>query len=225
MADGQPLTRPATKSQQEVNADVWSALCAAQAEFPDIGKTTKGARSKYAPLDEVLETLRPILVKHGLTSTALPFVEGDAMLLRRLLIHAASDTRIECVYPVSHIAKPPQEIGSALTYARRYSLLAICDVHPTDEDDDGERAGKGQPAGVKAKSAHALRKEEVWPPLIKALKLVETRTEFEAWEEANAELVRQFPEAWREQLDEEIEKHREWLKEQRELARKAAEHV
>jgi hypothetical protein len=225
MADGQVSTRAAAKPQQAVNDDVWSALCAAQDEFGGIGKSAtgqaRGGKYQYAPLDEVLETLGPVLRKHGLTSTSLTIVEGEWMKLKRTLHHAASNTEISGEYPVANIGKPPQEIGSALTYARRYSLLALCDVHPTDEDDDCAKAS-AKPA-VQARSAHSLRKEDVWPPLIKALKLVETKAEFAAWEEANAEIVEKFPAPWREQLDEEIEKHREHLAEQRRLARQAAE--
>lgn len=219
MADTAALPRSPASTQ----GDVWSALCAAQAEFCAIGKTAKGARSKYAPLDEVLDALRPALTKNGLTSTALTFVDGEMMFVRRILTHAASETHMECVYPVAPVSRAPQDIGSALTYARRYSLLAICDVHPTDEDDDGERAGKAPPAATK--SAHALRKEQVWPPIIKALHLVETKAEFEAWEDAHADTINSFPQSWRDELNEEIEKHREHIAEQKRLAREARAHV
>ena len=225
MADTAVIDRSAKSRQEPDRPDVWSALRVAQSAFGHIGKSAtgqaRGGKYQYAALDEVLETLRPALVANGLTSTALPFVEGEFMLLRRILTHAASETHIECVYPVASITRPPQEIGSALTYARRYSLLAICDVHPTDEDDDGEKAMKPQPMQVR--SAHSLRKENVWPPLMKALKLVESSAELQAFKEAQADLVAQFPEPWKEQLEEEIEKHVEWVKEERRKAREARE--
>lgn len=221
MVDGQPLTRPSAKPQESVTVDVWSALCAAQAEFPNINKTADSNRGKYAPLDEVIEALRPVLTKHGLTSTALPFVVDGLMLLRRKLHHGASGTAIELEYPVAPVNSAPQVIGSALTYARRYSLLAICEVHPTNEDDGGEKAGEAQAV----KSANVLKKAEVWPPLIKALKLVERADEFLAWKEANEALVAQFPRSWLEQLDEEVEKHRETLRARRQTEREARDHV
>lgn len=128
---------------------VWTALLEAQKAFANapIDKTARGARETelYAPLDEVLAILRPILTANGLASTALPHVQNDHMLLQRKLVHAASGTEIVMDYPVAPISKPPRELGSALTYARRYSLLAICDVHPSKEDDDGQEGSKSPP--------------------------------------------------------------------------------
>jgi hypothetical protein len=116
-----------------------AALCLAQAQFKAVEKTKKGARSMYAPLEDVLSMVRPILAGRGLALTQTTFVEGDWLMLRTALRHTGGDV-IAGEYPVCALGKPPQEIGSALTYARRYALLAICGIQPGDEDDDGEHA-------------------------------------------------------------------------------------
>lgn len=93
----------------------------------------------------------------------------------------------------------------------------------TIESEPVSEEAEAPPAATK--SAHALRKEQVWPPIIKALRLVETKAEFEAWEDAHADTINSFPQSWRDELNEEIEKHREHIAEQKRLAREARAHV
>lgn len=130
MADGMTRAQPGS---------LVAALCLVQAQAVAINKSTKGARSKYAPLDEVLASMRPLLAHNGIAITQTTHVEGDLMLLRTTLRHVGGES-IEGDYPVCAVSRAPQDMGSALTYARRYALLAICGVHPSDEDDDGEKA-------------------------------------------------------------------------------------
>ncbi len=183
-----------TPIRPPVEGNVWSALLKAQAEFKPIGKTTRGARGNYAPLDEVIESLRPVLTKHDLVSTATTVISDGHLFLVRKLVHAPSGTDITGdAYPVAPISKTPQEIGSALTYARRYTFLAICDVHPSDEDDDGASAGKQ--AQTRQQVAPQPRPEP--KPFVptadqmeRSLTAVETMDELDAWYTANAEHVR-----------------------------------
>ena len=116
-----------------------SALCAAQAQFRAVEKSKKGARSMYAPLEDVLAMVRPVLASRGLAITQTTYVKDDWLMLLTALRYTDGDF-LTGDYPVCAIGKPPQEIGSALTYARRYALLAICGIQPGDEDDDGEHA-------------------------------------------------------------------------------------
>lgn len=134
---------------------VAAAFCAAQAEMPDItkGRTAKvetktgGSYSyKYADLSDLLEAVRPVLSKHSL------FVSQDCIRRASMIDvyttvgHASG----ECVDfgPMSFEAGgTPQSAGSAVTYARRYALLAALGM--ATEDDDGQAAAqapKSKPA-------------------------------------------------------------------------------
>ena len=78
----------------------------------------------------------PLLAKHGLSFTALPtYTEQGALLVGRLL-HTSGDS-LEGSLPIH--GRAMQEIGSSLTYARRYLLGCITGL-VTDDDDDGQAA-------------------------------------------------------------------------------------
>ncbi len=133
MADG--MQKPRTQATHEGITD---ALIAAQMDFTTPAKTTKGARAKYAPLDEVIAAVRPVLNQHGIAVFQTTSIADDMLVVLTTLQHTSGE-KIEGVYPVCALGKAPQDTGSAMTYARRYALLAICGVHPEDEDDDGEK--------------------------------------------------------------------------------------
>lgn len=155
---------------------LWKAFAAAQAEFGAIAKSATGARAsqKYAPLDCVLDIVRPTLNAHGLVLTQVPVIDGDALLIRTVLVHSPTGETHECIYPAGPITAAHQALGAGVTYARRYSLLSLLGVFPADEDDDGEKAGAAANAPpqkilnpetgrmVDPKSAHQQRKNGSW---------------------------------------------------------------
>lgn len=120
------------------------ALVAFQAEAPPIAldATNPHFKSKFASLGGVMNTVRPVLAKNGLAVIQLPTCAGTAEnplpALRTVLLHSSGE-REEDVMLLS-IDKPgPQAHGSALTYARRYAVLAILGL-VGEEDDDGNAA-------------------------------------------------------------------------------------
>ena len=153
-----------------------AALIAAQLEFGPVEKTTTGARAKYAPLDAVIDTVRPVLNRHGVAIVQMTSVQEDMLVVLTVLRHTSGE-EITGVYPVCQLGKAPQDTGSALTYARRYALLGMCGVHPTDEDDDGEKgagaAGRAPPPPkADAKVAELMER---------TLAMTETQDDLAAW--------------------------------------------
>ena len=130
-------------------AAVATALSAAQGELTNIGKgkLNPHLKSRYADIGDGLEVVRPILSKHGLAvvQTTQMNPDGGFFLMTRI-IHKSGEW-IEGAYPLPASGKS-QDIGSAITYARRYTLFALVGVAGTDEDDDGHDA---QSAPVAAK--------------------------------------------------------------------------
>ena len=129
-----------------VFAALYKALAAFQAELPTVGKNSTadmGSRAyKYANLTELSEIIYPLLSKHGLAFTALPTMTAGEFVLQYMLTHTGG-AHLEGRYPLPN--GKPQEIGSAITYARRYALCAITGVAPGGEDDDGKEAQKASP--------------------------------------------------------------------------------
>ncbi len=111
------------------------------------GKTNPAFRSKYADLAAVTDAIKPALAEHGLWyRQVLHPVESGVCV--ETIIHHASGQSLACGplhLPASK--QDAQGYGSALTYARRYSLMAAFAVPA--EDDDGQAAVQRFPAAQK----------------------------------------------------------------------------
>lgn len=137
------------------HSGLWEALAAFQAELPVIEKTqsakipTKtgpGFSYEYADLSDVTSKVLPLLGKHGLSWTCTTaLLESGQFVMRYRLSHSVSEDSIEGVYPLPGPNTPAQAMGSAITYARRYSLLLATGVAPGGEDDDGIAAHRIEP--------------------------------------------------------------------------------
>jgi len=91
--------------------------------------------SKYAPLQDVLNEVRPLLSKHGLSVIQSPSGDGQSVSITTLLLHESGEW-IEFDPLVLKAQKiTPQGAGSAITYGRRYALSAILGISSEDDDD------------------------------------------------------------------------------------------
>ncbi len=123
-----------------------AAFATAQGEMPDI---TKGRTANvgtysytYADLADVLGALRPIFAKNGLFITQNVVSRPGTVDVWTTLGHKSGQS-ID-FGPMSFPAgNTPQTAGSAVTYARRYALLAA--VGLATEDDDGQQAATSAP--------------------------------------------------------------------------------
>jgi hypothetical protein len=116
-----------------------AALAKAQAELTNPVKeaTNPHFRSRYATLDAGLNIVRECLSKNGISFTQPTRVEDSILILETRLAHEGQWIVSEypvCTFPVKH-----QEMGSALTYARRYSLFSLVGI-AGEEDDDANAA-------------------------------------------------------------------------------------
>lgn len=118
------------------------ALAAFQAEFKNPPKTKVNPffNSKYVDLGDALDVIRKGLSEKGLSFIQLTSAGEDRVVLHTRLLHVTGQW-IEGTYPVTKLAKA-QDMGSALTYARRYALFALVGIAGED-DDDGNAATHG----------------------------------------------------------------------------------
>ena len=94
-------------------------------------------KSKYADLAAVMDACLPALNRHGI-AVVQPFVSSDfGNAVKTVLIHESGET-LECAVPLIVGKNDMQGLGSAITYARRYGLMAMAGIAP--EDDDGNAA-------------------------------------------------------------------------------------
>ena len=120
-----------------------TALLAAQQEFPPIHKGSKANTGTYsytyASLPDLLATLLPVLQQHGLLLTQKPVEHNGDVWLQTTLRHVSGETDeglVPLPTPVDW-----QKWGSAVTYARRYSLTAMLGIAPDDDDDAASAQG------------------------------------------------------------------------------------
>lgn len=151
------------------------ALAKAQAEMQDPIKDKKANYGKYADLTAVRKATLPVLNANGLTITQTTHLEWGPdgslqFLLRTTLTHVSGES-VSSDYPLPRDVAKPQQIGSALTYGRRYCWSAICGL-AADEDDDAETAqaaGAGRKTQTKKDNAvrdvmHDVGKDDGPPP-------------------------------------------------------------
>jgi hypothetical protein len=132
--------------------EIASALAKAQASMKNaaLNKVNPHFKSKYADLAGIRDTVIPDLAKNGIAVVqTIDTRDGNLVMLTRL-IHAGGQW-IESLCPIP-AGSDMQKMGSAITYARRYSLSAICGI-AADEDDDANAAAAPQPAKAASKPA------------------------------------------------------------------------
>lgn len=95
-------------------------------------------RSKYATLASIMDACRGALSQNQIAVVQGTSVIEDRVIVTTMLVHASGEF-ISDQLSMNIIKDSPQAIGSAITYARRYSLASLVGV-VSDEDDDAEAA-------------------------------------------------------------------------------------
>jgi len=130
-------------------ATIAKKLAEAQAEMKNasLDGLNPHFTSRYATLASIRDATVPILAKHGIALVqGTQVLDGTLVAFTRL---AHGDEWYESTYPVA--IEKPQQMGSAITYAKRYMLAAMCGI-AAEDDDDGNAA---QTSGATPKVARA----------------------------------------------------------------------
>ena len=97
-------------------------------------------KSEYAPLDEVIKAVKEPLNKNGIFFLQKVYLAENGQCVETEFHGHGAVVKGGKVYVVAD-KRTPQGYGSALTYAKRYSLQTACGL-PTGDDDDGNEAEK-----------------------------------------------------------------------------------
>lgn len=128
-------------TSEQVN-EIAAALAKAQAGMKNaaLNKVNPHFKSRYADLAGIRDAVIPALTANGIAvvQTLDDTVEGRCYVETRLLHTSGQWIESTCPIPV---VPDMQKMGSAITYARRYSLSAICGI-AADEDDDANAASQ-----------------------------------------------------------------------------------
>nr|DAT34508.1 MAG TPA: ERF superfamily protein [Caudoviricetes sp.] len=97
-------------------------------------------KSKYVPLENVVEAITESASKNGLSFTQFPSSDEDGnVTVGTLVMHSSGEWIEYDPIKMKPVKNDPQSIGSAITYAKRYALSAIFGI-TSDQDDDGNEA-------------------------------------------------------------------------------------
>lgn len=119
-----------------------SALVKAQKAFGPALKThtNPAFKSRYADLGACIEAVIDALNGAGIALIQKQHPNDGGVTVETIFVHESGEMLSAGMLSVPAVKQDPQGYGSALTYARRYSLMAACGIAP--EDDDGNAASK-----------------------------------------------------------------------------------
>lgn len=159
-----------------------SALATFQASLPHVTKDNtakitgdKGSYSyTYADLSDIAKAVLPALAKVGLSFTSRSTFAEGRFILEACLLHTDGHREVSS-YPLPDPTRAtPQQIGSAMTYGRRYALCCLTGVAPAGDDDDAQVASNW-PAAAKVPSTDPVWQADWMARLEKAF----TQAEFD----------------------------------------------
>ena len=195
-----------------------TALAAAQGALknPPKNKVNPHFKSRYVDLSDGLDAIRECLSKNGLA-----FIQGtsisDGMIVLNTRITHKSGQWLESDYPVGGLGRP-QEMGSAMTYARRYALFSLVGVAGED-DDDGNAAQAAEAAPVKGKAAKQMEpgltpddSEKLMGVIKGAMDFCETAPQLSDWATENKDKIAMLLPVHRKDLQDHYKSRRDELK-------------
>lgn len=130
----------AKQAEQSFN----SAMAAMQSEIPSIAERGTGHNIKYATLEDIVDTVRPIMNKYGFAvSFRINQQAANAIAVTGVLMHKdghREETSMTLAADTSGSKNAVQAIGSSVSYGKRYVLCAMLNIATRGEDDDGYAA-------------------------------------------------------------------------------------
>lgn len=126
-----------------------AAFVKAQKSFAPALKTSSNPhfRSKYADLSACVEAVIDALNSNGIALMQIPHESEGGVMVETMFLHESGESMSGGKFFLPASKNDAQGFGSAMTYARRYGLMAACGIAP--EDDDGNAAVRAKPEPVK----------------------------------------------------------------------------
>lgn len=127
-----------------------AAFTEMQADLPTVVEYGRTNNGRYAPLEDIIETVRPILHKHGFgLSHKTEWPDKDTVRIIGILTHREGhERRSEFLSSADESGNKNdiQGLGSAVSYGRRYTTKDLLNIVTRNEDTDGNRPKKDAPA-------------------------------------------------------------------------------
>ena len=142
-------------------------------EIPIIAKTKKAHTTMYAPLEDIVKGVQPILSKYGFSISFTTEQQGlDSVTIHCILQHKdGHSTSTALMLPtkaVNNSMNAMQAIGAAISYGKRYTICGILNIATAQDDDNN-----GFALNVRAESAKRTITDEA---LTKGISAVNGKT-------------------------------------------------
>lgn len=142
----------------ETKPTIYSKLLSAQKSFESAKKSSSNPyfKSKYADLNAVIEACYSALHENGLfISQPLCVQDGQTLITTKVMDEDGAEI-VSTIVLTGLESMKPQEVGSYITYMRRYSLSALLGLS-TEEDDDGNKANDAKKVATTVNSSGNVR--------------------------------------------------------------------
>jgi hypothetical protein len=160
---------------EHAKAEFDAAMAALQAELPIIEKRKFGAKNayKYAPLDDIVSQVQPLLQKHGFSFTVTSEIQNSLVKAICKITHRAGHhDQSEFSCPIDSrnpMMNDPQRYAGSLTFSKRYAFCNAFGIMTGDEDRDGvtERQKPAGPSMAKPQAQPVEQPKEEPKPVAK----------------------------------------------------------
>ena len=137
---------------------IYSAFVKAQKSFAPALKSSINPhfKSKYVGLDGCVEAVIDALNENGIALIQETSECADGVIVETVFIHKSGESMKCGKLHVPATKQDAQGYGSALTYARRYSLMAACGIAPEDDDGNSASKAKKEPVITETQAANII---------------------------------------------------------------------
>tara|TARA_R110002050_G_scaffold124575_4_gene243784 strand:- start:2453 stop:3151 length:699 start_codon:yes stop_codon:yes gene_type:complete len=148
----------------EKTTELFTAIAKCQGEIGaiDKGKQKKGYNYSYTDLNAVLSAIKLPLAANGLSLVQIPYqIHGEEYILSQINL---GDQWLRSYYKLDRVdmkqANAAQQKGSAISYARRYSIISLIGISIKGDDDDGKsiKSTTSKAATTKAAPSNGVKK-------------------------------------------------------------------
>ena len=167
---------------------IYTAFVKAQQDFAPALKTNTNPhfKSRYVGLDGCIEAVLDALNNNGIGLLQPTHECADGVTVETLFIHTSGESMSGGKLHVPASKNDAQGYGSALTYARRYSLMAACGIAPEDDDANAACRPVAKPVAKPSKHASELKAINTREELVQLYKSLPEATRLELKDEFSA---------------------------------------
>ena len=189
-------------SNFDARKSFYAALSKAQGQIEGATKdqTNPHFKSKYADLGAVWDACREALSSNGLAVIQMPDYDPETkcVTVETIITHADGFEKSSTLR-VPTAKQDAQGVGSAITYGRRYALMAAVGIAP--EDDDGNAAAeKNSNAPAQPTALPKGRSRELYSELQEDVRLADSVDALTAWFTKRKADVETLPDDWKQSL-------------------------